>query len=70
MASGAAGGERVGSEDRRLDRWQLRGGRVRGRGGLAALIEQAGTVREISGSAHGTTHNRIELTAICEALKR
>ena len=39
------------------------------RGGWAALIEQAGTVREISGSAHGTTHNRMELTAICEALE-
>ena len=32
-------------------------------------IEQAGTVREISGSADGTTHNRMELTAICEALE-
>ena len=42
---------------------------MRGRGGWAALIEQAGTVREISGSAHGTTHNRMELTAICEALE-
>jgi hypothetical protein len=40
-----------------------------GRGGWAALIEQAGTVREISGSAHDTTHNRMELTAICEALE-
>jgi ribonuclease HI len=35
----------------------------------AALIVQAGTVREISGSADGTTHNRMELTAICEALE-
>jgi ribonuclease HI len=42
---------------------------VHGRGGWAALIEQAGTVREISDSAHGTTHNRMELTAICEALE-
>jgi ribonuclease HI len=41
---------------------------VRGRGGWAALIEQAGTFRELSGSAEGTTHNRMELTAICEAL--
>jgi hypothetical protein len=32
---------------------------MRGRGGWAALIEQAGAVGEISGSAHGTTHNRI-----------
>ena len=37
-------------------------------GGWAALIDQAGIVREIS-SAHGTTHNRMELTAICEALE-
>ena len=29
---------------------------MHGRGGWAALIEQAGTVREISGSADGTTH--------------
>lgn len=42
---------------------------MHGRGGWAARIEQAGTVREISGSAHGTTHNRMELTAICEALE-
>jgi ribonuclease HI len=42
---------------------------IRGRGGWAALIEQDGTVREMSGSAHGTTHNRMELTAICEALE-
>ena len=42
---------------------------MHGRGGWAALIEQAGTVREISGSAHGMTHNRMELTAICEALE-
>jgi len=37
-----------------------------GRGGWAALIEQAGTVREISGWADGTT----QLTAVCEALER
>ena len=42
---------------------------MQGRGGWAALIEQAGTVREVSGSAHDTTHNRMELTAICEALE-
>lgn len=41
---------------------------IRGRGGWAALIEQSGIVREMSRSAHGTTHNRMELTAICEAL--
>jgi ribonuclease HI len=42
---------------------------MHGRGGWAALIEHAGTVREISGSAYDTTHNRMELTAICEALE-
>jgi hypothetical protein len=42
---------------------------MHGRGGWAALIERAGTVREVSGSAHDTTHNRMELTAICEALE-
>jgi ribonuclease HI len=42
---------------------------IRGLGGWAALIEQAGTLREIYDGAHGTTHNRMELTAICEALE-
>jgi ribonuclease HI len=42
---------------------------IRGRGGWAALIEEGGTVREISGRVDGTTHNRMELTAICEALE-
>ena len=42
---------------------------MRGRGGWAALIEQAGTVREISGSADGTTQHRMELTAVCEAFE-
>jgi ribonuclease HI len=42
---------------------------MHGRGGWAALIEQAGSVREISGSARGTTHNRMELSAVCEALE-
>jgi ribonuclease HI len=42
---------------------------MQGRGGWAALIEQAGTVREISDGADGTTQNRMELTAICEALE-
>src|SRR3954453_12314083 len=42
---------------------------IQGRGGWAALIEQRGTVVEISGSADDTTHNRMELTAICEALE-
>jgi ribonuclease HI len=42
---------------------------IQGRGGWAALIEQAGTVREMSGGADDTTQNRMELTAICEALE-
>ena len=42
---------------------------MQGRGGWAALIEQAGAVREIAGGADGTTQNRMELTAICEALE-
>jgi len=42
---------------------------IRGRGGWAALIEEGGTSREIFGGADGTTHNRMELTAICEALE-
>lgn len=41
---------------------------IRGRGGWAALIQEGATVREISGGVDGTTHNRMELTAICEAL--
>lgn len=41
---------------------------MKGRGGWAALIEQSGTFREISGGADGTTQNRMEITAICEAL--
>lgn len=42
---------------------------VPGRGGWAALIDEAGTRREITGSAEGTIHNRMELTAVCEALE-
>jgi ribonuclease HI len=42
---------------------------IRGRGGWAVLIQQGETVRELSGAADGTTHNRMELTAICEALE-
>ena len=42
---------------------------IRGRGGWAALIQQGGAIREISGGIDGTTHNRMELTAICEALE-
>jgi ribonuclease HI len=45
------------------------GSLIRGRGGWAALIEQAGHVREISGSADCTTQHRMELTAVCEALE-
>ena len=43
---------------------------MQGRGGWAALIEQAGNFHEIAGGADGTTQNRMEITAICEALKR
>ena len=42
---------------------------IRGRGGWAALIQEGGAVREISGGVDGTTHNRMELTAICAALE-
>lgn len=42
---------------------------IQGRGGWAARIEQAENVKELSGCEHGTTHNRMELTAICEALE-
>lgn len=42
---------------------------IQGRGGWAALIEKADTVREISGGADDTTQNRMELTAMCEALE-
>jgi ribonuclease HI len=42
---------------------------IRGRGGWAALIQEGVTVREMSGGVGGTTHNRMELTAICEALE-
>lgn len=41
---------------------------LQGRGGWAALIEQAGAFREISGSADGTTQNRMEITAVCERI--
>jgi len=40
-----------------------------GSGGWAALIEQGGTALELSGREEGTTQNRMELTAICEALE-
>jgi ribonuclease HI len=42
---------------------------IRGRGGWAALIQQGGTVRELSGGADDTTQHRMELTAVCEALE-
>jgi ribonuclease HI len=68
------GGFRTGEEERVVETvvWtdgSCNANGIQGRGGWAALIEQAGTVREISGSANGTTHNRMELTAICEALE-
>jgi ribonuclease HI len=42
---------------------------LQGRGGWAAHIQQAGAVRELSGGADSTTHNRMELTGVCEALE-
>ena len=42
---------------------------LKGRGGWAALIEEAGTVREMSGWDDSTTQNRMELTAVCKALE-
>lgn len=43
---------------------------VQGRGGWSALIVRAGSESEFCGGADDTTHNRMELTAICEALER
>ena len=43
---------------------------VTGRGGWAVLIESDGQVEQFVGSAMGTTNNRMELTAVCEALER
>jgi ribonuclease HI len=42
---------------------------VAGRGGWAALIERDGTTKQLVGSATDTTHNRMELFAVCEALE-
>ena len=44
-------------------------GGVMGRGGWAVLIDENGVRHQITGSAEGTTHNRMELTAVCEALE-
>lgn len=41
-----------------------------GRGGWAALIERDGTTFQLVGSAVDTTHNRMGLTAVCEALEQ
>jgi len=43
---------------------------VSGRGGWAALIERDGITEQLVGSATDTTHNRMELTAVCEALEK
>jgi len=43
---------------------------VAGRGGWAALIERDGSTEQLVGSAMETTQNRMELTAVCEALER
>ncbi|MDI9468598.1 MAG: ribonuclease HI [Bacillota bacterium] len=40
-----------------------------GVGGYGALLEAGGHVRELSGSEAQTTNNRMELTAVIEALK-
>jgi ribonuclease HI len=42
---------------------------VAGRGGWAALIERGGSTEQLVGSAVETTHQRMELTAVCEALE-
>ena len=69
MASGTAGEERLGVKTVVWTDGSCNANGMHGRGGWAALIKQAGINREISGSADGTTHNRMELTAICEALE-
>jgi ribonuclease HI len=43
---------------------------VPGRGGWAALIERDGSTEQLVGRALETTHNRMELTAVCEAFER
>ena len=43
---------------------------VAGRGGWAALIERDGSTEQLVGSAMETSQNRMELTAVCEALER
>jgi len=43
---------------------------VAGRGGWAALIERDGSTEQLVGSAMETTQNRMEVTAVCEALER
>ena len=40
-----------------------------GSGGWAVLIEKDGESRQLTGNANDTTHNRMELTAVCEALE-
>lgn len=41
-----------------------------GPGGWAAILEYAGTVKELSGGALATTNNRMEMQAALEALQR
>jgi ribonuclease HI len=43
---------------------------MHGRGGWAVLIEQPGDPLVFSDGEDDTTHNRMELTAVCEALER
>lgn len=40
-----------------------------GPGGWGAILKQGGNVRELYGSAAATTNNRMELTAVIEALQ-
>lgn len=41
-----------------------------GKGGWAAVLVYNGTEKEISGGSQETTNNRMELTAVIEALKK
>lgn len=42
---------------------------IHGRGGWGAVIQENGSTRELTGSANDTTHQRMELIAVCEALE-
>ena len=57
-------------EDACMDDGSCNAEGVAGRGGWAALIERDGSTEQLVGSAMETTQNRLELTAVCEALER